>query len=306
MKTLKVSLETQNELRTPLVWSRPRSRLYDYHNEIGGLYYQPMIKYILSRETGGPREIVPMPDRLQSNFDRIVYKRRQTNEDLQEFLTTYYARRLKDVNSKTVHVKNELMRWSKSPTSLNMIRSSSNVRDKYLCQLQLAYTEQQAVNARKRGSQEEEEDSWDDVLTFAEVKADDRYEPGYEKISHDIRTQKKIERENLKKHFEEIDTLAKENREIKQKLATENYKKTVTTSTTISHTSGNINETVESTNTSTSEKEDLQEKKGGAEELKSEDGRFVAALKRSDIFSGGNIPKKHFILVPIKCGGPKL
>lgn len=215
MKTLKVSSETLNELRTPFVWSRPRGRLYDYHNEIGGLYYQPMIRYICSREAGGQREIVTLPSRTQSNYDRIVYRRRQDEEDLQEFLTMYYAKRLKDVNSKTVHVKNELMRWSKDPKSLNMVRGSANIRDRYLCKLQLLHTENQAEEARERANRGEMDDEFEleeDYLPIVNAKEDedvDKYEPGYEKIVEDRR---QILKEKLmrKREYYAIDKAMKE------------------------------------------------------------------------------------------------
>jgi len=215
IKTLNVSQETQNELRTPFVWQRPRSRLYDYHNEIGGLYYQPMIKYIHERQEGASRYMVECPDRLQTNFDRIVYRRRQEPEDIEAFLTQYYARRLKDVNSKTVHCKSELMRWSKNPESLNMVRGSANIRDKYLCQIQLDHTAKQAREARMRrergGSIEEELE--EEILAFDEEKVDlDKYEPGYDKIDIKNRAEARKEREAIKKAVYEInmETLKKE------------------------------------------------------------------------------------------------
>jgi len=215
MKTLKVSEDTMKELRTPFVWSRPRSKLYDYHSEIGGLYYQPMISYIRSREQGGQRATVQVPDRIQSNFDRIVYRRKHEEEDMQDFLTMYYARRLKDVNSKTVHVKNELMRWSKDPKSLNMVRGSANIRDRYLCKLQLLHTEHQAAEARRRAEagemDEMEEMDYDMALIHSkeEVVGKDKYEPGYEKFVED---REQILREKLerKKEYYAIDKAMKE------------------------------------------------------------------------------------------------
>jgi len=215
MKTLKVSEDTMKELRTPFVWSRPRSKLYDYHSEIGGLYYQPMISYIRSREQGGQRATVQVPDRIQSNFDRIVYRRKHEEEDMQDFLTMYYARRLKDVNSKTVHVKNELMRWSKDPKSLNMVRGSANIRDRYLCKLQLLHTEHQAAEARRRAEagemDEMEEMDYDMALVHSkeEVVGKDKYEPGYEKFVED---REQIIREKLerKREYYAIDKAMKE------------------------------------------------------------------------------------------------
>merc|ERR1712123_227790 len=35
-------------------WRRPRMKVYDYNQEFGGNYYQPMIQYINHKDTYGP------------------------------------------------------------------------------------------------------------------------------------------------------------------------------------------------------------------------------------------------------------
>ena len=90
IKTLKLSHDMKSQLRSPMVWEKPASSMYNYHYEISGLYYQvskssyiqpeshiiyvllfqPMIKYCIAREEGMNRAKVDMPDRLQSNYDK--------------------------------------------------------------------------------------------------------------------------------------------------------------------------------------------------------------------------------------------
>jgi len=309
MKTLKVSQQTQNELRTPFVWNRPRSKLYDYHDEIGGLYYQPMMKYILSRESGGSREMVNVPDRIQSNFDRIVYKRRHEPEDLQEFLSHSYARRLKDVNSKTVHVKNELMRWSKDPNSLNMVRGSANIRDRYLCQLQLVYTAQQAAEARQRAERggSVEQEPWEEFLELTQEKQEcSRYEPGYEKVVLDQRHHRQTkshsqENETKKQEFaakNEIQqsTIVETSKQYEEKRVTERRQtQNMELSSSSMVEQGGVKQVEQMFGKSSVEIAAAANK----ESIKKEAGPVERAMKKADRFSGGKLPRKQFILIPI-------
>merc|ERR1711994_703967 len=107
LNTLKISQETKRVVRRPYVWEKPGSRLYDYHYEIGGMYYQPMIKYIMHRGETGPRQVVDIPDRILSDYDKRAYALNNDDMGLEEFLTDAYRRRAKDVNAKYVHVEGE-------------------------------------------------------------------------------------------------------------------------------------------------------------------------------------------------------
>jgi len=140
LKTLKVSNDTLNAIRAPIVWNRPTAGLFDYHYDVAGLYYQPMINYCVEREEGGPRRVVDLPDRLMSNFDKRAYTRGPDEGDYDKFLTMMYQRRMKDKHAKSIHVANERWSRSKANTTLNTIRGADNARDRYLCQIQLIHT----------------------------------------------------------------------------------------------------------------------------------------------------------------------
>jgi len=171
MNTLKISQETKRVVRKPYVWERPNGRLYDYHYEVGGLYYQPMINYIVNRGETGAHQVVDIPDRILSNFDRRAYELKPSEVNLEDFLTSAYKHRAKDINSKYVHVENEKVRRSKKTTELDMVRGSACIRDKYLCQLQLYYTGTGGMLPS------EEEDN-----LLLNKKEDTSYGPGYRKI----------------------------------------------------------------------------------------------------------------------------
>ena len=40
IKKLAVSSSMKESLRAPTIWEKPASAMYDYHNQISGLYYQ--------------------------------------------------------------------------------------------------------------------------------------------------------------------------------------------------------------------------------------------------------------------------
>jgi len=190
LKTLKLSQQTLNEIRTPIVWNRPAPGLYDYHYDAAGLYYQPMINYCIEREQGGQRRKVDMPDRLEANYSKRAYALREDECDYDGFLTTMYARRMKDKHSKKIHTENEKWSNSKKNTELNTVRGSANDRDRYLCQIQFIHTGRlasgQESGGRRASLQEDTEDYVEDrgrrSVSLEPVKpVDTRYGPNFEK-----------------------------------------------------------------------------------------------------------------------------
>jgi len=239
LNTLKISSDTKRVVRKPYVWERPNSKLYDYHYEIGGLYYQPMINYIVKRGANGPRQVVDIPDRMLSNYDRRAYQLKPQEVDLEDFLTESYKRRTKDINGKYVHVANEKVRKSKLSTDLNLYRGSACIRDKYLCQLQLYHTGQQKDSLIK-----------DDDLDIYEREEDTSYGPGYTRVkfsskpTREVKVSEMLDDLNLKEETslknmrkenlvgllndatkqaielaEEVKQLTKEEREVNEKAA---------------------------------------------------------------------------------------
>merc|ERR1719310_1329196 len=110
-----------------------------------------MIKYCIGREKGQERSVVDMPDRLQSNYDKRSYKLKNTNQDYEKFLVQLYQKRMKANHTKFSHCANEMARMSKSSTELGVVKDSGSMRDKYLTQLQLMYTEKLAKKGCVKG-----------------------------------------------------------------------------------------------------------------------------------------------------------
>jgi len=198
IKKLAVSSSMKESLRAPTIWEKPASAMYDYHNQISGLYYQPMIKYCIGREKGQERSVVDMPDRLQSNYDKRSYKLKNTNQDYEKFLVQLYQKRMKANHTKFSHCANEMARMSKSSTELGVVKDSGSMRDKYLTQLQLMYTEKLAKKGCIKGGvvekisekYVEDDDTKVDVAEKKEMnhmlarkRNDKRYGPCYERVT---------------------------------------------------------------------------------------------------------------------------
>merc|ERR1712211_56825 len=59
-------------------WRKPRVRIYDYNNDLGSNYYQPMIKYIHDKEIYGPylkKEPVVLPERATLGSNKYTNMR---------------------------------------------------------------------------------------------------------------------------------------------------------------------------------------------------------------------------------------
>jgi len=182
IKTLKLSYDTQCNVRAPMVWEKPTANFYDYHYEIGGLYYQPMISYCVDREAGGRRKVVDIPDRIMSNYDKRSYKMKNEEPDYENFLTTMHQRRIKDIHSKRIHVANEKIKRSKKNTELGMVRGAAMMRDKYLNQVQLMYTEKVAREGKMKGWEDEDATEYENKQ-LSKQKNDNRYGPSFERIT---------------------------------------------------------------------------------------------------------------------------
>jgi len=191
LKTLKLPKSTLEVVRQPNIWSRPPSGLYDYHYEIGGLYYQPMLNYCIERGQGAERRHVDMPDRLMSNFDKRAFVPSGNALDYEDFLTTMYRRKIRVDNTKTIDCGNKLHSMSKENTKLNDYRSSAQQRDKYVCQIQMHHTGNVANKENLRGKMDltdeeasiHQEEEKEKKMTVLGINKDDRYGPAFTKVS---------------------------------------------------------------------------------------------------------------------------
>jgi len=89
-------------------WRKPRVRIYDYNQDIGSNYYQPMIKYINDKELFGPymdKKPINMPERAEigsNKYSNMRYNdKSNANLDMDDFLVKAYAKQIKELNSST-------------------------------------------------------------------------------------------------------------------------------------------------------------------------------------------------------------
>jgi len=111
-------------------WRKPRMKIYDYNQEFGGNYYQPMIEYINTKTLQGPfheRKEIYMPERAEVTSDKYTNMRyndkTSTNLDLERFLVDAYSKQIKELNSSTASTHYLIQHNSKD---------NSHYADKYL------------------------------------------------------------------------------------------------------------------------------------------------------------------------------
>jgi len=138
----------------PKAWDRPHCRVYNANSSAGSFYYQPMLEYIDRKSYMGDN-LASMATKKLIVMNRIPVELPNAHEVTQcgtdvvsfgplrlgSFLNTYTAKQIGQRNQKTVHVKNELVRQSKSTDTLVDKRTSTIIRDQYINQLSSMYTE---------------------------------------------------------------------------------------------------------------------------------------------------------------------
>lgn len=89
-------------------WRKPRMKVYDYNQELGGNYYQPMIEYIHTKNLQGPffeKKPVHMPvsaEVVSNKYSNMRYNdKTPMNVDIDNFLVQSYAKQIKELNSST-------------------------------------------------------------------------------------------------------------------------------------------------------------------------------------------------------------
>jgi len=142
-------------------WRKPRVRIYDYNQDIGSNYYQPMIKYINQKDIYGPymdKKPVEMPERAEigsNKYSNMRYDdKSNANLDLDDFLVKAYAKQIKELNSSTASAHYQQIHNSKLPTFytkndlLGQYAHASGTKTHYLNEL---------CHVRQRENREEEQ-----------------------------------------------------------------------------------------------------------------------------------------------------
>jgi len=98
-------------------------KVYDYNQEFGGNYYQPMIQYINKKDIYGPfhkRTEVYLPHSAEVTSDKYTNMRYQdkssAKHNLDDFLQNAYSKQIKELNGTTAAVHYNQLHGSKRPT----------------------------------------------------------------------------------------------------------------------------------------------------------------------------------------------
>jgi len=124
-------------------WRRPRMKVYDYNQDFGGNYYQPMIQYINKKDVYGPfhtREDVYLPHRAEVCSDKYTNLRYNDKScaahNLNDFLVNAYSKQIKELNGSTVMALNLAIRKSTDNTFFVPEEASKLYRNYYCKQIQ--------------------------------------------------------------------------------------------------------------------------------------------------------------------------
>jgi len=92
-------------------------KVYDYNQDFGGNYYQPMIQYINKKDLYGPfhsKEEVYLPDRAEvcsNKYTNMRYGDKScASHNLDEFLVNAYSKQIKELNGSTAMARVKLMK----------------------------------------------------------------------------------------------------------------------------------------------------------------------------------------------------
>merc|ERR1711922_82817 len=98
-------------------WRRPRMKVYDYNQEFGGNYYQPMIQYINHKDIYGPfskKADVHLPHSAEvtsAKYTNMRYNDKSSaKHNLDQFLVDAHKTQIKELNGTTAMARVNLMK----------------------------------------------------------------------------------------------------------------------------------------------------------------------------------------------------
>lgn len=119
-------------------WRRPRMKVYDYNQEFGGNYYQPMIQYLNKKDIYGPfhtRGGVYLPHSAEVTSDKYTNMRysdkSSAKHNLDQFLQNAYTKQIRELNGTTamagVNVMKSIVQNRRQPhTPLDNVNTPLN------------------------------------------------------------------------------------------------------------------------------------------------------------------------------------
>merc|ERR1711963_86210 len=94
-----------DDIRPPVLWRRPNAKTYQYNQEFGGSYYQPMIQYIETKNRQGvffdrPSEKIHLPGSAETYMTRGEPRPEVVSGvgNVDDFLVKSRSERMKEVN----------------------------------------------------------------------------------------------------------------------------------------------------------------------------------------------------------------
>jgi len=131
------------DVRTPIVWNKPKTKIYDYNQQFTSSMYQPMLEYVETKERQGvyfqksaERIHLPEPAELALKDHSGGIASSGVGE-LERTLVKGFSNMARENNAMTVRAQNLFIRGSKDNTQLEAKLTSTMLRDKYIKELHI-------------------------------------------------------------------------------------------------------------------------------------------------------------------------
>jgi len=131
------------DVRTPIVWNKPKTKIYDYNQQFTSSMYQPMLEYVDTKERQGvyfqkssERIHLPEPAELALKDHSSGIASSGAGE-LERTLVKGFSNMARENNAMTVRAQNLFIRGSKDNTQLEAKLTSTMLRDKYIKELHI-------------------------------------------------------------------------------------------------------------------------------------------------------------------------
>jgi len=105
-----------DDIRPPVLWRRPKTKIYDYNQRFGNSYYAPMIDYVDCKQRQGifferPTERIHLPDPAELVMEKPEFGLDESAGygSLDRFLVQAYSQQAKESNSATAKTKLKML-----------------------------------------------------------------------------------------------------------------------------------------------------------------------------------------------------
>jgi len=107
-----------DDVKAPIMWRKPRSKVYDYNQEFGDNYYKPMIDYLNDKEIQGcffekPAQKIHLPEPMEVISNAHLQEPKSDflsgTSNVDHFLVKAYSKQIKELNTSTAKTRLKML-----------------------------------------------------------------------------------------------------------------------------------------------------------------------------------------------------